>query len=72
LPVKRDGNGATLVTSNANEFARVVGLKWEDWPFLAADLHDPGVSIAAGNPGTPRAATDCQSFVSRNDQPIVW
>ena len=24
-------NGATLVTSNANEFARVVGLKWEDW-----------------------------------------
>jgi tRNA(fMet)-specific endonuclease VapC len=23
--------GATLVTSNANEFARVVGLKWEDW-----------------------------------------
>ena len=24
-------NGATLVTSNANEFARVAGLKWEDW-----------------------------------------
>ena len=24
-------HGATLVTSNANEFARVVGLKWEDW-----------------------------------------
>jgi predicted nucleic acid-binding protein len=24
-------NGATLVTANANEFARVVGLKWEDW-----------------------------------------
>ena len=23
--------GATLVTSNANEFARVAGLKWEDW-----------------------------------------
>ena len=24
-------HGATLVTSNANEFARVAGLKWEDW-----------------------------------------
>ena len=23
--------GATLVTSNANEFGRVRGLKWEDW-----------------------------------------
>ncbi len=23
--------GATLVTSNAKEFARVPGLKWEDW-----------------------------------------
>jgi tRNA(fMet)-specific endonuclease VapC len=23
--------GATLVTSNAKEFARVQGLKWEDW-----------------------------------------
>ena len=23
--------GATLVTSNAKEFARVSGLKWEDW-----------------------------------------
>ncbi len=23
--------GATLVTSNAKEFARVAGLKWEDW-----------------------------------------
>ncbi len=23
--------GATLVTSNTNEFARVHGLKWEDW-----------------------------------------
>ena len=23
--------GATLVTSNTNEFARVQGLKWEDW-----------------------------------------
>jgi tRNA(fMet)-specific endonuclease VapC len=23
--------GATLVTSNAREFARVAGLKWEDW-----------------------------------------
>ena len=23
--------GATLVTSNAREFARVQGLKWEDW-----------------------------------------
>ncbi len=23
--------GATLVTSNAKEFARVTGLKWEDW-----------------------------------------
>ena len=24
-------HGATLVTSNAKEFARVAGLKWEDW-----------------------------------------
>ena len=24
-------HGATLVTSNAKEFARVSGLKWEDW-----------------------------------------
>ena len=24
-------HGATLVTSNANEFGRVAGLKWEDW-----------------------------------------
>lgn len=24
-------HGATLVTSNAREFARVIGLKWEDW-----------------------------------------
>jgi len=24
-------HGATLVTSNAKEFGRVVGLKWEDW-----------------------------------------
>jgi tRNA(fMet)-specific endonuclease VapC len=24
-------HGATLVTSNANEFARIAGLKWEDW-----------------------------------------
>jgi tRNA(fMet)-specific endonuclease VapC len=23
--------GATLVTSNAREFARIPGLKWEDW-----------------------------------------
>jgi tRNA(fMet)-specific endonuclease VapC len=23
--------GATLVTSNTKEFARVRGLKWEDW-----------------------------------------
>jgi tRNA(fMet)-specific endonuclease VapC len=23
--------GATLVTSNVNEFGRVAGLKWEDW-----------------------------------------
>lgn len=26
--------GATLVTSNAKEFARVRGLKWEDWAAL--------------------------------------
>ena len=26
--------GATLVTSNAKEFARVHGLKWEDWALL--------------------------------------
>lgn len=26
--------GATLVTSNAREFARVSGLKWEDWAAL--------------------------------------
>ena len=25
------GRGATLVTSNTKEFARVQGLKWEDW-----------------------------------------
>jgi len=24
-------HGATLVTSNANEFTRVARLKWEDW-----------------------------------------
>jgi tRNA(fMet)-specific endonuclease VapC len=24
-------HGATLVTSNGKEFARVSGLKWEDW-----------------------------------------
>jgi tRNA(fMet)-specific endonuclease VapC len=24
-------HGATLVTSNTNEFGRVAGLKWEDW-----------------------------------------
>jgi tRNA(fMet)-specific endonuclease VapC len=25
------GRGATLVTANTGEFARVLGLKWEDW-----------------------------------------
>jgi tRNA(fMet)-specific endonuclease VapC len=31
LPGQARRRGATLVTSNAKEFARVQGLKWEDW-----------------------------------------
>ena len=31
LPGQARRRGATLVTSNTKEFARVKGLKWEDW-----------------------------------------